>query len=229
MDASTKKQLITYLSQFVTTERYDRLQQVLNLRTRAVTVVLEDLYQPHNASAVLRSCDGFGVQDVHIIENRNRFNVSHGVTIGADQWLTLYRYGDGRAENTDYTDQCLAHLKKKGYRIIATTPHENYRTIDQLPVDQNLAFLFGAEYEGLTDTAMKRADDFVRIPMVGFSESFNISVSAALVLYELTRRLRLERDDWGLSEEEKTDLMLQWLKQSVKGSNKLIRKYLEEN
>jgi tRNA (guanosine-2'-O-)-methyltransferase len=228
LNSSTKKELITYLAEFVTPGRYERLQEVLNYRTRAITVVLEDLYQPHNASAVLRSCDGFGVQDIHIIENRNKFNVSHGVTIGADQWLTLNRYGNGQIEDHYYTKQCLSNLKEQGYRLVATTPHEDDVTIDQLSIDNNVALLFGAEYEGLTNTAMEWADEYARIPMVGFSESFNISVSAALVLYELTRRIRTEREDWSLSEGEKTDLMLQWLKQSVRASNKLIQKYLAE-
>ncbi len=198
------------------------------MRTRAVTVVLEDLYQPHNASAVLRSCDGFGIQDVHIIQNRNRFNVSHGVTIGADQWLTLHQYGDATHNDTNHTQKCLTRLKDNGYKVVATTPHETDVTIDQLPVSDNLAIVFGAEYEGLTDTAMQSADYYARIPMVGFSESFNISVSAALALYEITRRLRAEREDWRLSESEKTDLMLQWLKQSIRGSKLLVDKYFEQ-
>lgn len=228
MDLRTKKRLIAYLGQFVTQDRYERLEDVLGKRTRSIVVVLEDIYQPHNASAVLRSCDGFGVQDVHIIENRNRFNVSRGVTIGADQWLTLHRYGNAQEEGTDYTEQCLSELKEQGYKIVATTPHEADVRIDQLSVREDLAIVFGAEYEGLTPTAMESADHFARIPMVGFSESFNISVSAALVLYELSRRLREERDDWELSDREQTTLMLQWLKQSIRGSGKLVEKFFEE-
>lgn len=228
MDLSTQKRLIDYLKQFVTQDRFERLEEVLGKRTRSIAVVLEDIYQPHNASAVLRSCDGFGVQDVHIIENRNRFDVSRGVTIGADQWLTLHRYGDAHAEEADYTERCLSELRSQGYQIVATTPHGTDVTIDQLSVRENMAIVFGAEYEGLTPTAMEFADHYVRIPMVGFSESFNISVSAALVLYELTRRVRRERNDWKLSDTEQTELMLQWLKESIRGSEKLEEKFFEK-
>ncbi len=228
MDHGTKKRLIEYLEQFVTKDRFDRLEEVLRKRTRSIAVVLEDIYQPHNASAVLRSCDGFGVQDVHIIENRNRFDVSRGVTIGADQWLTLHRYGDAHAEEADYTERCLSELKAQEYQIVATTPHEADVTIDELSVRKDLAIVFGAEYEGLTPTAMEFADHYARIPMVGFSESFNISVSAALVLYELTRRLREEREDWKLSDAEQTELMFLWLKQSIRGSDKLVEKFFEK-
>lgn len=225
MDVDLKLDLIDYLRQFATQDRWQTINRVLEKRTRYLTVVLEDIYQPHNASAVLRSCDGFGIQDVHIIENKNEFDPNKGVTIGADKWISLQSYNQPQKNNTK---QCYQHLRQKGYQIIATTPHEDDVTIDEVALDRKVALVFGAELTGLSDYALEHADGYAKIPMVGFSESFNISVSAALCLYELSTRLRKSRDDWQLTEEEITNLQFDWLKRSVRAPEKLIRRYLSE-
>jgi tRNA (guanosine-2'-O-)-methyltransferase len=225
MDNTLKSQLIQYLRQFATEDRWQRINNVIDKRTRYLSVILEDIYQPHNASAVLRSCDCFGIQDLHIIENKNEFDPNKGVTIGADQWITLQSYNQPKKNNTAH---CFRQLKKQGYQIIATTPHENDVTIDEVSLDQKTALIFGAELTGLSDYALEHADGFAKIPMEGFSESFNISVSAALCLYELSTRLRKSRDDWALEESEKLDLQFEWLKNSVRAPEKLIERYLEE-
>lgn len=225
MDEPEKSALITYLRQFATEERWQRINEVLTNRTRYLTVVLEDIYQPHNASAVLRSCDCFGIQDVHIIENKNEFDPNKGVTIGADKWVSLQSYNQPQQNNTE---RCFGKLREQGYKIIATTPHENDVTIDEVSLDQKTALVFGAELTGLSDYALKQADGYARIPMVGFSESFNISVSAALCLYELSTRLRKSRDDWQLTEPEKQELQFDWIKKSVRAPEKHIRRFLED-
>ncbi len=225
MKQADKKELITYLSQFVTEERKQKIDQISQQRTRWVTIVLEDIYQPHNASACLRSCDGFGVQDVHIIENRNSFDLNRDVSLGSDRWLTLYRYTQKEINNTQL---CLNKLKEKGYKIVATTPHEKEINIEQVPVDQKLALLFGTELNGLSDEAFSQADYFVKIPMFGFCESFNISVSVALCLYEITTRLRRSETDWSLSESEKLDIQLSWLRQSIRGGELIEKKFITE-
>src|SRR6056297_399885 len=225
MDLQTTKELVGYLRDFITEERWVTLNKVLQERTRHFTVVLEDIYQSHNASAVLRSCDCFGIQDVHIIENDHNFNLSKGVTIGADRWLTLQKY---RSEGSDNTLDCFSDLREKGYRIIATTPHEEDVTIDKLPIDSKTALVFGAELPGLSETAIQDADGFAKIPIYGFSESYNVSVSAALCLYELSKRLRESDISWGLTAKEKTVLQLNWLEKSVRASEQLKQKYLEE-
>jgi len=225
MNNALKSQLIEYLRQFATEDRWQRINNVIDKRTRYLSVILEDIYQPHNASAVLRSCDCFGIQDVHIIENKNEFDPNKGVTIGADQWITLESYNQPGINNTE---QCYRQLKEKGYQIIATSPHENDETIDEVSLDQKTALVFGAELTGLSDYALEHADGYAKIPMVGFSESFNISVSAALCLYELSTRLRKSRDDWALAESEKLDLQFEWLKKSVRAPDKLIERYLKE-
>lgn len=225
MDKTRKLELIEYLRDFVTDERWHTINEVLDKRTRYLTVVIEDIYQPHNASAVLRSCECFGVQDVHIIENNNEFNPNKGVTIGADQWITLHHYNASEKNNTE---ECYKRLHKEGYRIIATTPHENEVSIDEISIHQPTALVFGAELTGLSDYALEHADGYARIPMVGFSESFNISVGAALCLYELATRIRKTNDGWRLTEDEKVDLRLEWLKKSIRASDKLVEKFLEE-
>ncbi|HKK46489.1 MAG TPA: RNA methyltransferase, partial [Balneolaceae bacterium] len=167
MDNAIKSELISYLQTFVTEERWQKINDVIANRTRFLTVVLEDIYQPHNASAVLRSCDCFGIQDVHIIENKNDFNPNKGITIGADQWISLHKHNQAGKNNTEL---CYNLLREQGYKIIATTPHDNDVTIDEVPLDQKTALIFGAEYTGLSDYALEEADGYAKIPMMGFSE-----------------------------------------------------------
>ena len=226
MNIDTKKSLIEYLSGFTTKQRLQKINEVLDQRTRHLTVVLEDIYQSHNASAVLRSCDCFGVQDVHIVENEHAFSTESGVTIGADRWLTLYRYRDTGIDNTE---ACIRRLKKEGYRIVATTPHGTDRVIGDWPADIKTALLFGTELEGLSDAAFELADERVKIPIYGFSESYNISVSAALCLYDITERMRKLEFPWGLSENEKISLRLKWLKHSIRAADQLVERFLENS
>ncbi len=223
MEQSQLIQLTAYLRDFITEERWEKINQVLQQRTRHISVVLEDIYQPHNASAVLRSCDGFGIQDVHIIENRNRFDASSEVTIGADQWITLKRYN---SEGQNNTIACINELKEKGISVIATTPHEEDQDLNELDISRPMALVFGTELEGVTGTVLQHADGFVKIPMYGFSESFNISVSAAICLYDLTTRLHLSDIEWGLSKEEKELLRYEWVKNSIKAGEQLVKRFL---
>ncbi|NEQ41574.1 MAG: RNA methyltransferase [Okeania sp. SIO3I5] len=225
MQAEEKQQLITYLSQFVTVARWEKIISVLQQRTRYITVILEDIYQPHNASAVLRSCDSFGVQDIHIVENKNTFTITQGVTIGSDRWLTLYRYNQRGINNTE---ECLKKLKNEGYIIAATTPYKEQITIEELSVKKKVALMFGSEINGLSEYAQNNADVSVKIPMVGFSESFNISVSAALCLYDVISRLKKEHNNWELNETEKLYLELDWLRKSIKGGELIEKKFLRQ-
>lgn len=218
-----KKQLISYLTDFITPKRKQRFDEVIEQRTNHLQIVVEDLYQAHNASAVIRSCDCFGVQYVHFIENRNSMKVNNDIALGAGSWVTIKRY-KGEENNTV---ACLKKLKAEGFRIVATTPHTNDVTIDKLPVDGKLALVFGTELEGITDEVRNMADEFVKIPMYGFTESFNISVSAALCMYELTTRIRQEVSNYKLSEEERTDIYLEWLMNSIDKSDSIVKRYLE--
>jgi tRNA (guanosine-2'-O-)-methyltransferase len=219
---ASQLELVDYLTQFVTPGRRARIDHVLENRTRHLTIVLEDLYQPHNASAVLRSCDCFGLQDVHIIENRNAYRVNPAVDMGASRWLSLARYDESGVDNTE---RCLAALKARGYRLLAASPHGEAAALDAVDVSARTAILFGTEELGLTATATAAADGCVRVPMFGFTESFNISVCVALILGWMTRKLRETPIDWHLSEAEKQELRLRWLKQSIRGGEELEKQF----
>ena len=192
------KALYCFLSQFTTEERKKRFEEVLSYRTRHITIVLEDIYQPHNASAVLRSCDLTGIQDIHIIENKWVYDINPDIVVGSNKWLDLKKY------NVDdfNTPEAFEHLHERGYQIVATCPHRDDYTHETLPLDKPVALVFGTEKTGLTDYAIEHADMYVRLPMVGFTESFNISVSAALLMFTLTQRLHKSVDvEWHLTED----------------------------
>ena len=218
------RELISYLSQFVTSNRLAKMNRVLDERTRYITVLVEDIYQPHNASAVLRSCDCFGVQDVHVVENRNEYRINPGVELGSAQWLTLHRY---REKPTNTRDAILT-LRGRGYRIVATTPHTSQVDLDSFELGAGpVALLFGNEPDGLSETALGLADHHLVIPMFGFAESFNISVSAAIILNVLTKRLRSSQIPYHLSREERDALLLEWLRNSIGRCKALERAFYE--
>jgi len=199
-------------------------EKIILDRTKHITIALENLFQPHNAAAVLRSCDCFGVQDVHIIENDNKYAPNKEIDMGSSKWLNLHKYN----EQEHNTVAAIQSLKKRGYQIIATTPHTNDCQIDELDISKPTALLFGTEATGLTQTALDHSDGFVRLPMYGFTESYNISVSVALALFNLTERMRKTPDlDWQLSKEEQTAIKLQWAKKVVKKSE-TVEKILNE-
>lgn len=213
-------EIIKILSEMVSEKRLDTFNKVLNNRTRYITVVLEDIFQTHNASAVIRSCDCTGIQDLHMIENNFRYAENHDVSLGSSQWISKIRYN--KEENN--TLSTIKSLKSKGYRIVATTPHTNDTELPDLNLSKGkIALLFGSEKPGLSDIAMESAEEYVKIPMFGFTESYNISVSAAICLYDLTARLRKSDIPWKLSDGEKDEILAQWLKTSVKDSANILK------
>jgi len=221
---ANKKILLTHLLGFASENKSKLFDKVIQFRTRYITVVLEDIFQSHNASAVLRSCDCFGIQDVHIIENLNKFEINPHIALGSAKWLNLHKY----TGNTTKKISPYEILKTNGYRIIATTPHKNDCFLEDLSLDSKIALVFGTELNGLSKEAVKNADAFVKIPMYGFTESFNISVSAAIMLHYLTEKLRKSDLNWKLTEEEMIDIKLSWIKNVVKSSD-LIEKRLFKN
>ncbi len=223
MDRKTKEEVLAFLSTYLTDNRKQLFSQVIQHRTRHITVVLEDIYQPHNASAVLRSADLTGIQDIHIIENRNQYEVNPEVAMGSSKWLNLIKYNDSEENTLKAYDT----LRKQGYRIIATTPHTEDKNLDEIPLDGKMALVFGTELKGLSETAIQNADEYLRIPMYGFTESYNISVSAALTLFTLTEKLRKSEISWQLSEEEKLDILLEWTRRSIKRSELIEKEFFQ--
>ena len=193
-------------------------------RTKYVTVALENIFQPQNASAVLRTADVFGIQDVHVIENDNEYNVNPRVVHGASKWINLHKYNE--EENNTLT--CINKLKSDGYKVYGTTPHTDDCLIQDIPLDDKVALVFGTEMTGLSDIAMENVDGFVKIPMYGFTESLNISVSASICLYELKKRLKQSDINWQLSEDDKLDQLLVWAKKVIKDGTLIEKQYLEK-
>jgi tRNA (guanosine-2'-O-)-methyltransferase len=220
------RDLADHLSGFVTRNRLAQFKRVLGNRTRYITLVLEDIYQSQNASAVLRTCECLGIQDVHIVEQRNVYEVDRDVALGSNRWLSLHYHSDG----SDNITGTVQDLKKQGYRIVATSPHKRGSTPENLDLDRGkVALMFGTELDGLTPGALALADELIRIPMVGFTESYNISVSAAVILYTLRNRLERSGLEWKLSEEEQTMLLLEWLRTSIKMSKQIETQYRKDN
>ncbi len=210
-------QLYDRLSAFISDNKRSLFDRIAPERTRHITVVLEDIYQPQNASAVVRTCDLLGVQDVHIIENRNKYTVNPDVTLGSSKWVDMHRY-KGRENNSL---DCAQRLKEAGYLIVATSPRSDNVTPATIPLDKPLAFCFGTELTGLSDDLMQHADIGLRIPMYGFTESYNISVSAAITLYTMMERLRASEVPWRLPEEQLLALKLAWARKMVHNAHHL--------
>lgn len=235
-DSARAADLLDRLAARLTPHRRERIETVLARRTRWVTVALEDIYQPHNAAAVLRSCDGFGVQDVHVMENLNTLRLrgqGSNVSMGTERWLTLQRY---RAAKNVPADPSVTHpatvvaaktLRERGYRVAALTLRGSPVDLSEVPLDKPLALFIGTELTGLSDAAHEAADLNVKLPMEGFAQSFNLSVCTALCLYELTRRLRDPRNKipWALPEEEKRRLFFEWVRRDVIGADELLARW----
>jgi tRNA (guanosine-2'-O-)-methyltransferase len=209
--------LIEHLESYLTERRKERFYKILSQRTRHFTVAVEDVYQLHNTSAVIRSCDVFGIQDVHIIEEQNRKRIDREIAMGAQKWVDLYRYNS--------TNECIDTLKQKGYQIVATSPHHDDYYLQDFDVSKKSCFFFGRETEGLSDDVLNQADVFLKIPMVGFTESLNISVSAAIILQHVTALVKKTETPWQLSHEEILEKRLDWSKKTIKSINSILDRY----
>jgi len=214
------KDYISYLESFVTENRIAVFKKVLQQRTRFFTAVLEDLYQMHNVSAVVRSADIFGWQDLHIVQKKYDPKLSHAIAKGAEKWLDIHHYTQ--------TQDAINQLKQKGYRIVATTPHTNDVSLPDFDYTQPAAFFFGVEKDGLSEQVMDQADVFLKIPMYGFTESFNISVAAAIIMHSVTESLRASDIPWQLSDQEQKIIYRQWLEKSIKSIDLIKKDYFEK-
>jgi len=213
-------QLFNYLQEYLTPRRRDLFKKILAQRTRHFTVVTEDVYQLHNTSAVMRTCDVFGIQDLHVVEELVSKRIDKEIAMGAQKWVNLYRH--------DSIQECINTCKKNGYQIIATTPHNESQFLHEFDPSVKSAFFFGKESEGLSDTVLNQADGFLKIPMYGFTESLNISVSAAIILQDVVTRMKQLEVDWQLSDSEKLELEMQWTKNTIKSTDAIIKRYYEK-
>ena len=212
-------QLLTYLEEFISEERKERFLEILQERTTYITVAIEDVFQMHNTSAVIRSCEIFGIQEAHVIEDRFGERLDKNIAMGAEKWVDVHRY--------ESTDDCIRNLRSRGYKIIATTPRNDTCLLDDFEIKEKVALLFGTEKDGLSEEAMNEADGFLKIPMMGFTESFNISVSAAIILQDLTSKLKKTSLEWRLTDAEKRAKQLDWTKKSIKSIDAILTRYAQ--
>lgn len=209
-------QLLEYLESFLTPRRRELFKKVIDQRTNHFTVATQDVYQLHNTSAVIRSCDVFGVQNIHVVEEVNLKKIDREIAMGAQKWVDINRYTSSR--------ECMNNLKEKGYRIVATSPHSGI-PLQDFDIGKPAAIFFGTETDGLSEEVIREADEFIKIPMFGFTESLNISVSAAIILQDITARLRKSDLDWKFSEEEKMAKRFDWAQKTIKSSEDLIKRF----
>ncbi|GEQ86055.1 tRNA (guanosine(18)-2'-O)-methyltransferase [Patiriisocius marinistellae] len=212
--------LLEHLQSYLTERRIERFESILKQRTRHFHVVTEDVYQLHNTSAVMRSCDVFGVQDLSIVEEINSKQIDKEIAMGSQKWVNLNRYNS--------ISTCIEDLKTEGYQIVATSPHGKSVELHDFDVTKKSAFFFGKEKEGLSDVVLNNADVSLKIPMYGFTESLNISVSAAIVLQHVVTRLRKSDVDWQISEDEKNELRIEWAKNTIKSSAEIVERFYED-
>ncbi|WP_070786707.1 TrmH family RNA methyltransferase [Flavobacterium crassostreae] len=212
---------LEFLETILTDNRKEKFLKVLQNRTNHFTIAVEDIFQMHNTSAVMRSCEVFGLQELHVIEQRYGKSIDKEIAMGAQKWVDIHTY-------TKITD-CIDTLKNKGYQIIATTPHEHDCLLEDFDITKPSALFFGTERDGLSEEILQRADGYLKIPMVGFTESLNISVSAAIIIQNLTNRLRNSTLEWQLSEQEILAKRLAWAKNSIKDIQRIEARYFEEN
>lgn len=209
--------LLTYLESYLTPRRKMLFDKIVTQRTNYLTLVTQDVYQLHNTSAVIRSCDVFGIQNIHVIEERQARRIDKEIAMGAQKWVDVNRYNS--------TSECISALKAKNYQIVATSPHGDAQLLDEFDLSKPSAIFFGTEKDGLSDEVLKNADTKLKIPMQGFTESLNISVSAAIILQSLGNKLRKTELEWGLTSEEQLELKFNWAKKCIKNSEQLIEEY----
>ena len=216
-----KTSLIDHLESFLTPRRIALFNKVIAERTNHFTVATQDVYQLHNTSAVIRSCEVFGIQNIHVIEERKPKRIDREIAMGAQKWVDVNRYSTSK--------ECIKQLRKKGYQIVATTPYGESTALKDFNIEKPSAIFFGTEKEGLSDEILSEADCRLNIPMFGFTESLNISVSAAIILQSITSRLKSSEINWQLSEEDKINLKYEWLKKCIKNSDSIITQFNTEN
>ena len=209
-----------FLENILTDNRKERFLQVLEKRTNHFTIAMEDVFQLHNTSAVMRSCEVFGIQQLNVIEERYTKSIDKEIAMGAQKWVDVNRFNS--------ISGCIIDLKNKGYQIIATTPHENDCDLDDFDISKPSALFFGTERDGLSEEVLQNADGFLKIPMAGFTESLNISVSAAIIIQNLMSRLHKSDIKWQLSEDEILIKRMEWAKNTIKDIKRIEERYYSE-
>lgn len=222
MNSTELQKLVDHLFTHVTDHKRETIPVIVAQRTDYLTLVLEDISQSHNSSAVLRTAESLGLTDIWLVEQNYRYQKTETIDKGSSQWLNLHRYAT--------PEPCLLELKKQGYTLVATSPHAQQGiTLEKLPIDHKIALIFGTERTGISQAVQKQADFFITIPMYGFTESYNISVAAGICLYTLSQKIRSSGEiDWKLPQDKSNMITLAWLRRLVSGSGEIERRFLLE-
>tara|TARA_R110002074_G_scaffold161480_4_gene319341 strand:+ start:12898 stop:13605 length:708 start_codon:yes stop_codon:yes gene_type:complete len=215
------EKLLAYLEDFISEKRMRRFNDILSHRTNFITVAVEDVFQMHNTSAVIRSCESFGIQQAHLIEGKYGQRLDEEIAMGAQKWVDVKRYKNSK--------EVVNVLRDKGYKIVATSPHADSSLLQDYELDGKMALFFGTENKGLSDYVLENSDASLKIPMVGFTESLNISVSAAIILQYLTTKLKASNFDWKLTPDEMKEKRLDWTKKSIKSIQDILERYNADN
>lgn len=209
---------LEYMTRFLTEERVEVLRRTLAERTRYMTILTENTFHPQNASALVRHCEAFGLQDLHTVETVCKFSPNVNIVRGTDKWVDITRH--------ESTAEAISSLKAAGYRLVATTPHRESCTPETFDVKKGpFCLVFGTEHAGVSDEIIEAADEYLRIPMCGMVESLNVSASAAILIYMLSQRMRLSTAiDWRLGDIESQELLFRWVMSSVKDAERILER-----
>jgi tRNA (guanosine-2'-O-)-methyltransferase len=206
------------LAPMLTPERIARMDAVLAARLQSVATIVEDTYDPHNAAATIRTTEAIGLAELHVVEPGARFSAAHGVTRGAHRWIRLERW-------TAMVD-VAASLRARGFRVYATRPGAT-STIEDVDVTQPIAVAFGNEHAGLSEAALAACDGALGVPMYGFSESFNLSVTVALAMSRIANRRREALGTLGdLDDTQRRELRARWFAMKIRGSIGILERAL---
>ena len=207
-----------YLKQFLTDERLSKIEHFSQESSDFVLPIMEDVYQFRNAAAIVRSVEACGFHHVVALEEENVFNPNLKVTKGAETWVQVEKMPN----NLD----SLKEIKSRGYRILAVSPEKNATMLPDYEVKEPIALVFGTELEGVSDEILDFADETLAIPMFGFTKSFNVSVAAAICMYELKQKLMKSGIEYQLSDEKLLELKIRWAKNSIKSSEQILERFL---
>ena len=214
----TNQEIYDYLQQFLTDERLSKIEHFSKESSDFVLPVMEDVYQFRNAAAIVRSVEACGFHHVVALEEENVFNPNLKVTKGAETWVQVEKMPN----NLD----SLKEIKSRGYRILAVSPEKNATMLPDYEVKEPIALVFGTELEGVSDEILDFADETLAIPMFGFTKSFNVSVAAAICMYELKQKLMKSGIEYQLSDEKLLELKIRWAKNSIKSSEQILERFL---
>lgn len=210
-----------YLQQFLTDERLEKINRFAPESSDFVLPVIEDVYQFRNAAAIVRSVEACGFHKIVAMESENQFNPNLRVTKGAETWVDV--------ERLPHSLDSIKQIKNRGYKIVAVSPEKNATLLSDFQMTEPVALVFGTEAEGVTDEILDFSDETLAIPMYGFTRSFNVSVAAAICVYDLKQKLMRSNLDYKLSEEKLWGMKVRWAVNSLQSGEQILAKYLREN